>query len=116
MNGSTNIVGLGVYLHYLQDTFSHAGYTNDEYGHSLGTHSVDKTFNNVPKAQSMVAATWKALNDYAKEKKCGCKGQWSNDMWPVINNFLEIPAGWGFEEIPEQQLKLKIRALNVPRR
>jgi hypothetical protein len=41
--------------------FSHAGYTNEIYGHLFGTHRVDKTATDKEKAFDMAKATWDAL-------------------------------------------------------
>jgi hypothetical protein len=123
VQGRGNFFALGIYLHYLQDTFSHKGYTNSTYGHATGNHSVDKTDDDVPKAQSMVAATWKTLNDFAKEKLCGCQGKWTGDMWATINPFLNAPGGGPYDrrvhaidEIDPKYINNKIRLLGVPHR
>jgi RHS repeat-associated protein len=87
MNGPTNYVGPGRYMHYLQDTFSHAGYDNDTYGHAAAFHYYDKTDSDVPKALRMAGATWRALNDYAKRKKCGCQGTWDPSWWKQVQDF-----------------------------
>jgi RHS repeat-associated protein len=93
-------VWIGRYLHYLQDTFSHAGYTDDTWGHTplnvplgsgdYGDHDTDKTAYDPPKARRMVGATWKALLDYAKAKKCGCQPRWDNSWWKEINEFINV--------------------------
>ncbi len=71
--GGGSLSGLGIYLHYLQDTFSHEGYTDPVCGHGCAMqHYPDKTENGVDSAQHMVTATWDALNRFAREKKCGC--------------------------------------------
>jgi RHS repeat-associated protein len=87
MKGSTNYVGLGQYLHHLQDSFSHAGYESDTFGHAGALHYYDKTASDVPKALRMAGATWKALNDYAEKKKCGCKGTWDASWWQQVVAF-----------------------------
>lgn len=115
-----NLAGLGVYLHYLQDTFSHEGYTDPEWGHASGTHAVDKTDEDVPKAMRMAGATWDALNRFASEKKCGCHGTFNPPWWKQVQEFAEAPGG-GFydrrrhsiEEIDPWYLNNKIRILNV---
>lgn len=87
MRGPTNLVGLGRYLHYLQDTFSHSGYESDTYGHLFALHYYDKTNSDVPRAIRMAGATWKALNDYTKAKKCGCVGRWEYSWWEQVIAF-----------------------------
>lgn len=99
MNESSGHRWVGRYLHYLQDTFSHAGYTSDTNGHSplnietgapWGDHSNDKTASDPEKARRMAGATWKALADYAQAKKCGCAPKWDNSWWDQINAFIDV--------------------------
>ncbi len=109
--------------------FSHAGFTDSNWGHSplgnrfFASHATDKTDEDIPKSQSMVAATWQALNDYARQKKCGCKGNWTPDMWPAINEFLNAPGGnattrrtHSIEAVNPWYLDNKIRILGLTRR
>jgi len=35
----------------------------------------------------MAGATWKALNDYARERKCGCKGKGDPSSWQQVIDF-----------------------------
>jgi RHS repeat-associated protein len=86
ITGPTNYVGLGQYLHHLQDSFSHEGFESDFYGHLFGLHYYDKTASDVPKALRMAGATWKALNDYSRTK-CGCKGKWDASWWQQVVDF-----------------------------
>ena len=100
MNESSGHQWIGRYLHYLQDTFSHAGYTDDTWGHSppnakfgngqYGDHGVDKTVSDPAKAMRMAGATWKALVNYAKAKKCGCDPKWDNSWWKQISDFINV--------------------------
>ncbi|HVI70243.1 MAG TPA: hypothetical protein VM656_02005, partial [Pyrinomonadaceae bacterium] len=131
MAGRTNYVGLGRYLHYLQDTFSHAGYHSDVYGHAGALHYYDKTATDVPKAMRMAGATWKALNDFAKEKKCGCQGKFDPSWWGQVHDFA-IEHGANFDALETidsrgeidnflltntpAYLEKKRRILGVPRR
>jgi RHS repeat-associated protein len=117
-----NVRQFGVYLHYLQDTFSHRGYTNPNIGHFTGRHSVDKTDSDVGKAMDMARSTWGALNDYAKQEKCGCQGQDNSTMWATVNRFARAYGGGvigrnlsTMDEMPEL-LERKRRILGVPRR
>ncbi|MFZ0061414.1 MAG: RHS repeat-associated core domain-containing protein, partial [Pyrinomonadaceae bacterium] len=87
MRGNTNYVGLGRYLHYLQDTFSHAGFQSDVIGHLATLHYYDKTDTDKPRALRMAGATWNALNEYAKAKKCGCQGRWDPSWWKQVIDF-----------------------------
>lgn len=105
LKGSFNIIGLGNYLHYLQDTFSHSGYTDPEDGHgpfglengdsfNRGNHVVDKTYYDVPKTLRMAYSTWKAMKDWAK-LKCNCKGNdWDNSWFDQIKRFAELGPNW----------------------
>ncbi len=120
-----NLVGLGTYLHYLQDMFSHEGYTDPKWGHAAGTHAVDKTDDDIAKAQRMVAETWKTLNRFAREKKCGCEGHWDADMWTTINRFLAAPGGNFYTrqkyaiddlEVDPWYLNNKVQILSAPSR
>jgi RHS repeat-associated protein len=115
--GGGSLSGLGIYLHYLQDTFSHEGYTDPVCGHGCAVqHYPDKTENGVKQAQEMVAATWDALNRFAREKKCGCQGKWDQSLWQVINDFLKAPSGNRLREISDEELENKRLILAAPRR
>ena len=93
-------VWIGRYLHYLQDTFSHAGYTDDTWGHSpvnavfgngkYGDHYDDKTASDPAKARRMAGATWAALVRYAKAKKCNCDPKWDQSWWKDIDDFINV--------------------------
>jgi hypothetical protein len=118
-----NLTSLGWYLHYLQDTFSHEGFTDPEWGHLSGTHAVDKTDEDVPKAMRMAGATWDALNRFASEKKCGCRGKFDPSWWKQVKDFAEASGGgpydrrrYSIDEIDPKYLNNKIRILAVPRR
>jgi RHS repeat-associated protein len=116
-----NPTGLGVYLHYLQDTFSHRGYTNSKWGHASGFHAVDKTDDDVPKAMDMARATWDALLRFAQERKCNChSGPGSRDMWRQVEEFANASGGGPYdrrrhsiEEIDPWFLNNKIGILGV---
>lgn len=90
MNGPTNYVGLGRYLHFLQDSFSHAAFESDVTGHARALHYYDKTASDVPRALRMAGATWNALNKYAREKKCGCQGKWDAGWWQQVIDFSRL--------------------------
>ena len=99
----------GQYLHYLQDTFSHSGFTNSSWGHSpispiadifspaasnlskfFGTHATDKTATDVEKAIRMAKSTYSALEGYS-QLKCNCKGNpWNQEMEDQIRRFAEV--------------------------
>jgi hypothetical protein len=102
MNEEGGYRWFGRYLHYLQDTFSHAGYPDDTYGHSplnavpfvgslkYGDHDTDKTAYDSLKARRMAGATWNALLEYAKAKKCDCDPRWDASWWGQIDEFINI--------------------------
>lgn len=100
MNETSGHRWIGRYLHHLQDTFSHAGYTNDVWGHSpvnlidgngkYGDHDADKTASDPQKALRMAGATWQALVEYAKAKKCKCNPQWNSAWWNQVIDFINV--------------------------
>ncbi|HKQ51123.1 MAG TPA: RHS repeat-associated core domain-containing protein, partial [Pyrinomonadaceae bacterium] len=100
MNETSGYRWFGHYLHYLQDTFSHAGYTDDTWGHSppnwalgsgdYGDHATDKTAYDPAKARRMAGATWRALVEYAKAKKCDCNPKWDDSWWKEIDDFINV--------------------------
>lgn len=92
-NNSGDYASLGAHLHYLQDTFSHEGYGNPVWGHLGGSHSVDKTASDVPKAMEMAYTTWYHLNAYARQKKC-CESSW-NPVWSeMVRRFAEVETNY----------------------
>lgn len=116
-NGPTNYVGLGRYLHYLQDTYSHAGYSNSTCGHGcLDWHFPDKTANDFAKAIRMAQRTWAALQEFAKLKKCGCQGEWQDASWSDVRRFAKAYGGPDWREINDDELWVKRRILGVARR
>jgi RHS repeat-associated protein len=127
MGNRGNLSGMGIYLHYLQDMFSHEGFTDPEWGHSpihLATHNSDKTSNDVAKAMRMAHATWDALKDFAKQTgRCKCAANPDPGMWKTIEDFAKAPGGGPYdkhrhaiEEIDPWYLNNKIRILGVPYR
>jgi len=118
-----NLAGLGIFLHYRQDMFSHAGYTNPKWGHATGFHAVDKTDEDVAKALRMAQATWDALNKFASERKCGCRGTIDPSWWKQIEDFAKASGGGPYDrrrhsidEINPWFLNNKISILQVPHR
>jgi RHS repeat-associated protein len=110
-----NLMGLGAYLHYLQDMFSHEGYTNPSWGHWY-SHGPDKTNADVPKAMRMAGATWKALNDFAAKYKCGCRGKFDESWWRQVKQFAEASGGPFYREISLDEIDNKVRILQLSRR
>lgn len=95
-----NLRFLGQYLHYFQDTYSHAGFTSDKWGHAFNSknfippplHIVDKTNYDVEKTMQMARDTFAELKRFAWDL-CRCKG--SDDMsWETdARKFAELPGG-----------------------
>jgi len=59
-------------------------------GHLAALHYFDKTNSDKPRALRMAGATWNALNDYAKAKKCGCHGSWDRAWWKQVIDFSRL--------------------------
>ncbi len=93
---------IGRDTHYLQDTFSHAGFTDDVVGHSplnfslvtwsgWGDHSNDKTATDPGRARRMAYATWAVLARYGQIKgSCACDPKWDNTWWKQIDDFINV--------------------------
>lgn len=117
--------GMGIYLHYLQDMFSHFGYTDPLYGHSPahgGNHADDKTDEDVEKAIGMARATLDALKRFAMQtgRKCECADTVS---WATVQKFAEAPGGnfitrrsHSIEDVNPWYLNNKIQILGLTRR
>ena len=121
MQGSGNTTALGQYLHYLQDTFSHSGYTSPKCGHGCADqHLPDHTIADVPKANRMAGATWKALGDYARQKMCCQPNKWNPRWSGMIDAFNGIGYGTDLvlraSEGSDYNLNTKRIILNVPMR
>src|SRR5207237_3921642 len=69
---------LGMYLHALQDSYSHAGYKPD-YGHLRDLSEPDNTYNDPEKANRMARDTYNAIREWM-EAKTGIRqpDQWSD--------------------------------------
>ena len=104
---------LGYYLHYLQDTFSHDGYTNPMYGHGLDLHHPDKTASDVEKAVRMAQEVWRALKRYAQQlKRCNCK-EWDDASWDQVRKFAQASGGPDTREINDRELAIKKHILGL---
>jgi hypothetical protein len=62
----------------------------------------------------MAGATWKALVDYSKAKKCGCTPKWDHSWWSQIDEFIDAMERLLDREVTDYQLRQKIAILNVP--
>jgi RHS repeat-associated protein len=116
-----DIKALGQYLHYLQDTFSHAGFYDPKKGHGYTRgHYPDHTISAPPeKTLRMAKATWQALNDYARQTGC-CEDEWRPGWDNVILRFAKIGLPFGpwrvIFEGSISNLQLKVDVLDVPSR
>jgi RHS repeat-associated protein len=114
--GGGSLTNLGIYLHYLQDIFSHEGYDNPAYGHGTGFHAPDKTANDVEKAMQMAQATWGSIRAFGSQSQCSCKGASNGPEWDRVRRFAEASGGTRWREISPAELEIKRRILDVPRR
>jgi hypothetical protein len=64
----------------------------------------------------MAQQTWYALQAYAKQKKCGCQGEWRDASWDEVNRFSKAYGGPDWREINGDELWVKRRILGVPAR
>jgi len=81
---------LGVSLHYLQDTFSHEGYPNSNFGHLTGGHTPDKTASDIEKTVTMAKSTFAALSRYAKQQ-CFCQSDpWNQHLEDTVRTFAAV--------------------------
>jgi RHS repeat-associated protein len=117
MGRSGNLTGLGIHLHYLQDTFSHEGFTDPVCGHGcFDWHFPDKTDSNVGKTVRMAQETWYALNRFARQtNRCGCR-EWADASWKDVYDFAKASGGPDFREIDAEELEFKRAILKVSRR
>jgi len=109
-----NLKALGIYLHYLQDTFSHAGFTDPVCGHGcFDWHYPDKTDSDVDKAFRMALETWYALKECTKLRGCKCQ-EWQDASWKEVREFNATSGGPDYREINAEELDRKRRILGVP--
>ena len=109
-SGKANYVGLGRLLHYVQDSFSHGGFYSSTYGQLFGGYAVDETNKDAGKAAEMARATWFAIRDWIRAKKCKCRDQGDTDVdkwWSQVIAFLETA---------DDQKQRKRQILEVPQR
>ncbi len=115
--GDGSLSGLGIYLHYLQDAFSHQTFSDPYCGHGcFDWHYHDKTDSDYHKAVTMAQETWYALKRFALEKrKCTCK-EWPDASWKEVYDFAKASGGPDFREINADEIENKRRILGVSRR
>jgi uncharacterized protein RhaS with RHS repeats len=113
---NNDLSALGIYLHYFQDTFSHAGYDNPAYGHGLDLHHPDKTASDISKAVTMAQQTWYALISFGKQK-CKCQPkEWDDASWGQVRRFAAASGGPDRRSINAGELQLKRQILGVAAR
>jgi hypothetical protein len=111
--GGCNLKAMGIYLHYLQDTFSHAGFTDPTCGHRcFDWHYPDKTDSDVGKAFRMALETWYALKECTKMRGCRCQ-DWQDASWKEVREFNAASGDPDYREINAEELDRKRRILGV---
>ncbi|HLM03266.1 MAG TPA: hypothetical protein VK400_19595, partial [Pyrinomonadaceae bacterium] len=101
----------GRYLHHLQDTFSHEGFTNSTWGHTpvswllggkFGTHATDKASTDKFKTLRMAKYTFAAMVRFANEIKCGCtpKG-WGAGIEYDVWRFSMVDVGFPYNQLAD---------------
>jgi hypothetical protein len=120
MRRNCDLNALGIYLHHLQDTFSHRGFESDVYGHARRRHGNDKTADDYAKSVQMASATWNALQEWVKICRCQCyndklkgKNLFVSPMGQQLTDFLEAPGGPPRREINQEELDKKRGILGV---
>jgi hypothetical protein len=123
--GGGNLNSFGIYLHYLQDMFSHRGFIDPLYGHSPahgGSHADDKTDDDVDKAMEMARATLAGLKSFATQigRKCDCG---DGPDWDAVQRFAGAPGGnsvtrraYDIGHVNPWYLNNKIQILGIPLR
>lgn len=88
---------MGNALHYLQDSFSHEGYSDSYWGHAKAGHYYDKTNSDPEKAMRMAEATWDALMDFGRRKGCECNSSMDSATREAVDLFNRSPgANFGY--------------------
>jgi hypothetical protein len=98
MCGDRNYVGMGRYLHFFQDTYSHSGFQSSMYGQfgfngvdfpGFGGFVVDNTSWHPEKSDEMARNTFFALFEFARKKDCKCTFADISTWWPQVAEFLK---------------------------
>ena len=120
MRRNCDLNALGIYLHHLQDTFSHRGFESDVYGHARRIHGNDKTADDYAKSAQMAAATWNALQDWVKICRCQCysdklngKNLFVYPMGQQLTDFLKASGGPARREINQEEIDRKRGIIGV---
>ncbi len=122
MAGVGSLSNLGIFFHFLQDSYSHYDYAgNPNIGQATGLFAVDHTNNDPVKAMRMARDTWFWLNQFAKKKNLCCRLE--EPDWQIVYKFVmvgyDISTVGGqldnnIHEISNEQLRRKIEILGVP--
>jgi hypothetical protein len=89
---SPNFTYFGNYLHYLQDTYSHAGFDSPIYGHALAGHKFDQPSSDLARTIRMAKSTWNALKEFSQKLGCECNSEWTPEMGNTILDFTKAPS------------------------
>ncbi|HBB98516.1 MAG TPA: hypothetical protein DC054_24300, partial [Blastocatellia bacterium] len=116
-----NIYALGTYLHFLQDSYSHAEYAgNTITGQVTGGESRDHTSFDKDKAKEMAHDTFDRLRSFGETRGCKCH---DDPDWDVVSKFIDVgydtstvsgAMGEYGRGVSNEQLREKIGILNVP--
>lgn len=108
------LTAFGRYLHYYQDTFSHRDYPDPWAGHAIKLHEPDHTNQDVGKAMEMARGTYNELAKYASKLKCctPSPADAGNVQWGKVEAFMKLPSGDMRNEISDQELDEKRKALS----
>ena len=106
----------GTYLHFLQDAFSHRGFSgNETWGHFSELHQADHTSANPKKSMDMARASFDALRTFGRRNGCECNGE---PDWGVVQDFINVGYSRGnpldLGNGTDAQLRKKIQLLGVP--
>ena len=121
---SGDLFGLGTYMHFLQDEFSHVLFAgNPVTGQLDAGRAVDHTSFNPEWSMEMAHASWEKLKQFGKNRGCTCTGEMNDADWKTVRDFVDIgydpkTDGGLFDlyskGVSNEQLRRKIGILNVP--
>lgn len=121
-----DLLAPGRYLHNFQDSFSHAGFEDDTWGHTTGGHSVDHTISDLIKSEVMAVRTLAQMVKWAQSCRACCFQQKMKDLPPGalldenlrdrLKRFLNARGGDFASPIDKENLKKKTCILDVPMR
>jgi RHS repeat-associated protein len=119
--GGGNLWAMGTYLHFLQDSYSHADFAgNTTWGQTSGGNSVDHTSFDPDKAMKMARDSYDKLKRFGEQRGCECHG---DPDWEVVRRFIDVgydratllgAGGEYLRGVSNEQLREKIGILNLP--